>query len=74
MTADRSTQTTEEEFVQQCAALGNKLTETLFGAPKAVAVCALPGVMAAVAKTFAIPRETIIAMFDAALEDMRDAK
>jgi hypothetical protein len=63
---------TDDEFTEQCNALGHKLTETLFGAPKAVAICTMPGVMAAVAKTFGIPRETVIAMFDSALEDMQE--
>lgn len=60
-----------EEFVRQCAELGDKLTKALFGYPKAVAVCVLPGLMAAVATTLEIRRETLIEMLDSALRDMR---
>lgn len=58
------------EFVRQCAELGNKITEMLFGYPKPVAICVLPGVLAAVAKTFDIPRDVFVAMLDSALEDI----
>lgn len=59
-------------FAYQCNALGSKLTEMCRGVPRAVVVCTLPGVMAAVAKTFGIPRDTVIEMFDSALGDMED--
>ncbi len=62
----------DEKFEEQCHELGGKITEALFAYPKAVAICVLPGVMAAVAATFEIPRATFIAMMDSALEDIRD--
>jgi hypothetical protein len=57
---------------KQCAELAEKLTNMLFGYPKHVAVCVMPAVMAAVAKTLGMPRETVIAMFDSAMEDMQE--
>jgi len=60
----------EDEFSRQCQEVGEKITDVLFGAPKAVAVCVLPAVLAAVMRTLDIPRETIIAMLDSALEDI----
>ncbi len=58
-------ETTDDEFTEQRN--GTKLIEVLLGAPKTVAICTMPGVMASVAS---IPRET--AMFDLALHDMQD--
>ncbi len=65
--------TDAEKFSGQCAELGGKVTDLLFSYPKPVAVCVLPGVMAAVVMTLGIPREIFIAMLDSALEDMRGA-
>jgi len=58
------------EFVRQCGELGNKLTEALFAYPKPVSVCVLPGVLAAVMRTFNLPRDMVIRMLDSALEDI----
>jgi hypothetical protein len=60
----------KEVFVRLCQSAGDIITETLMACPKPVAVCVLPGVLAAVMRTFEIPRETLIAMLDAALEDI----
>lgn len=59
-----------EDFSRACKELGNRLLDALFAAPKPVALCVLPGVLAAVMHTFDIPRETVIAMLDSALEDI----
>lgn len=59
-----------EDFNRACEELGGRLVEVLFAAPKPVAICVLPGVLAAVMRTFDIPRETVIAMLDSALEDI----
>lgn len=59
-----------EDFSRACEELGGLLVEVLFGASKSVAVCVLPGVLAAVMHVFNIPRETMIAMLDSALEDI----
>lgn len=61
-----------DDFEQMCTELSSKLVNTLFGYPKPVAVCVIPGVMAAIAKTFEIPRSAFIAMFDSAMEDMAE--
>lgn len=63
-------QSEEEVFVRQCEEAGEKLTAVLFAYPKPVAICVLPGVLAAVMKTFDMPRETVIAMLDSALDDI----
>lgn len=60
----------QENFARQCEEVGEKITSLLFSYPKPVAVCVLPGILAAVMMTCAIPRETILAMLDSALEDM----
>ena len=60
----------DDQFAQQCQEIGEKITDVLFEAPKPVAVCVLPAVLAAVMRTLDIPRETIIAMLDSALEDI----
>ena len=66
-----STTSTEAEiFVRQCNEAGEKITSVLFSFPKPVAVCVLPGLLAAVMQVFNIPRETIVAMLDSALEDI----
>jgi len=66
-------QTEEEIFVRQCEELGGKLNATLCGYPKPVAICVLPGVLAAVMRTFDLPREMVISMLDSALEDIDNA-
>jgi hypothetical protein len=60
----------EEVFVRLCNSASDIIIETLFACPKPVAICVLPGVLAAVMRTFGVPRETLIAMLDAALEDI----
>lgn len=62
----------EEVFVRQCSEAAEKITALLFSYPKPVATCVLPGVLAAVMKTLAMPREMVIAMLDSALEDIGD--
>ena len=60
----------EAEFVQQCDEAAEKVVTLLFSYPKPVAVCVLPGILAAVMTTLSLPRETIISMLDSALDDM----
>lgn len=64
----------EAEFARQCEEAGEKINALLFTYPKPVAICVLPGVMAAVMKVFGVPREAVIAMLDSALKDIGDAK
>lgn len=66
--------TAETAFVRQCEEAGERITDVLFSYPKPVTVCVLPGVLASVMQVFSIPRETIIAMLDSALEDMQDVE
>ena len=63
--------TEDKVFVKQCDELAGRVTEILFSYPKAVGLCVLPGLMAAVAGTFKIPRDTLVAMLDSALEDIQ---
>jgi len=63
-------QRAEEAFVRQCAVISERIVDLLFSYPKPVAVCVLPGVLASVMQVFSLPRETIIAMLDSALEDI----
>lgn len=62
--------TSDEDFIRACKDLSGRLIDVFFAAPKPVALCVLPGVLAAVMRTFNIPRETVIAMLDSALEDI----
>jgi hypothetical protein len=64
---------TDDDFVKQCEELGRKITDLLFSYPKPVLVVVLPGMMASVAKALDIPRDKVVAMFDAALEDIGEA-
>lgn len=59
-----------KDFARMCDELANKITTVVFAYPKPVAACVLPGVVAAVAKTLDIPRDTVVAMLDSAFEDM----
>jgi len=58
------------EFTRQCDELAHKITEAMFSYRKEVAICTLPGVLAAVIKTLNVPRDTVVAMLDSALEDV----
>lgn len=73
MERDVAEQTAEDGFEKECTALANTLTVRLYGAPKAVAICVLPAVMAAVAKTFGVPPKFFISAFLSALEDMKES-
>jgi hypothetical protein len=66
--------TEAETFMRQCGEAGEKITSVLFSFPKPVAICVLPGVLASVMQVFSIPRETIIAMLDSALEDIANGE
>lgn len=59
-------------FVQQCQELSEKIVNLLVDYPKAVAICAVPGLMASMAKVYNLPRAMVIAMLDSALEDIAD--
>lgn len=60
----------DDIFSRQCAELGEKIVDLMFGYPKPVVACVLPGVLASISTVLEIPRETIIQMLDSALEDM----
>ena len=62
--------TLDEQFERECAELANKIVETIVGYQKAVAICVVPGVVAAIARTFGIPREAMISIMDSAMEDI----
>jgi hypothetical protein len=64
----------DAEFSRQCLELGGKITDMFFGYPKAVAVCTLPGVLAAVMRALDLPREMVIQMLDSALADIDRAQ
>jgi hypothetical protein len=63
-----------DEFSRQCEEAAKRITELLFSYPKPVAFCVLPGVLASVMTVFNMPRDTVIAMLDSALEDMRESR
>jgi hypothetical protein len=62
----------EKEFSRQCHELGMKIHKTFLGYDKAVVICTLPGVLAAVSKLLGIPRDSVVAMLDSTLEDMQE--
>lgn len=63
-----------ETLTRQCDEAGKKILATLFTYPKDVAACVLPGVLATVMRVLSIPRETVVAMLDAALEDIANGE
>jgi hypothetical protein len=62
----------EKIFEKQCYEVGSKVNDVLSKYPKHVIICAIPGLMAAISKAFGLPRDTMIAMFDSALEDINE--
>jgi uncharacterized protein Yka (UPF0111/DUF47 family) len=54
--------------------LSDKLIDAIIGVPDGVAICALPGIVAAVAKASGISRELVISMIDSCWEIIGDLK
>lgn len=63
-----------ETFTRHCDEAGQKILATLFTYPKDVAACVLPAVLATVMHLLSIPRETVVAVLDAALEDIANGE
>ncbi len=64
---------TDEEtvlFEEQCTRLGSEINDVLSHYPKRVVICVIPGLMAAICRTFGVSRNIAIDMFDSALEDI----
>jgi hypothetical protein len=46
--------------------------DLLFSYPRPVAICVLPGILAAVMGAMELPRDVVVAMLDSALDDIRN--
>ncbi len=60
----------EAEFETRCSELASKIIDLFSNQSRNVTIVVLSGVIASVMTVFQIPRETVIAMIDSALEDI----